>query len=367
MGKNSRANRKGIRMKILLTNCWQAGNTGDVAIWINLMRRLREAFPDAEFLVASQALLEWDCEQMKEFNPEYYVNDLIRAVNDADVVISQGGGYMISNGMYPYLQAFDLAQSQGKPTFFSTQTMVGPLSEDTRLLLKKVIDGAVYVSPRDTGTFDLLRNAGVERDMVILPDTVFDIDTVDWDFPYTNHVRFSIRGYDVDTNFLKEVALLADMATETMNSVVFLPIGHGGDRDDINTAKEIVSYMKHEGFVIDKKLTAGELKGALKDGILLSDRYHGIVYSVSMCTPFVSMSPDIGSKMPGLLEMFNYPIPVLHKSGFTAKMAFPHLMSAWENREKYRGIFETISPQIKDNSAIVYEEIIKGIKNAAIK
>lgn len=351
-------------MKILLTNCWQSGNTGDVAIWVNLMKHLKAAFPDAEFLIASQAILEWDCKQMEEFKPTYYENDLMRAVGDADVLISQGGGYMISNGMYPYLQAFDKAQKQGKPTFFSTQTMVGPISEDTRLLLKKVIDNAVVVIPRDKGTYELLRNAGVEREMRITPDTVFDIGTTDWDFPFPESIRFAIRGYDVSTRLLKEIALLADMVTETMGQVVFLPIGHGENRDDIDTSKEIISYMKHDCFMINKRLTAEEIKGALKDGILISDRYHGIIYSISMNTPFVAMTPDIDSKMPGLLSMINYPVPILNKGNFMAKDAFPHVRNVWNSRKKFRDILGTVTPTIKKQAVSVYSLIIEGIKNA---
>ena len=354
-------------MKILLTNCWQAGNTGDVAIWVNLMKHLKDAFPDAEFLISSQSILEWDCKQLESFQPKFYENDLITAVQDADVVISQGGGYMIGDNMFQYLQAFDLAQSMGKPTFFNTQTMVGPISEDTKTLLRKVIDNAIVVSPREEGTYNFLKNVGVQRNLVILPDTVFDIGIKEWEFPFPNSVRFAIRGYDVDADFVKKMALVADMVSESMGKAVFLPVGHGGNRNDIVIAKEILSNMKHEGFLIDRELTAEELKYALSDGILLSDRYHGIVYAVSMNTPFVAMTPDIDSKMQGLLNIFNYPIPVLDKHKSTAEEIFGHMYEVWKNRIKFHGIFETVTPGIKEKAASIYPQIIQGIKDAINK
>jgi len=59
-------------MKILLTNCWQAGNTGDVAIWKNLMKYLSNAFPNIEFFISSQVLLDWDVNQLLEYKVKFY-------------------------------------------------------------------------------------------------------------------------------------------------------------------------------------------------------------------------------------------------------------------------------------------------------
>ena len=354
-------------MKILLTNCWQSGNTGDLAIWTNLLKHLRKAFPKAVFLIASQQLLDWDLLQLAPFETTTYLNNLEQAVKDADIVISQGGGYMIGDGMYPFLKAFELAQDLGKPTFFSTQTIVGPFNNDTKELLKKVIDRAIVVSPRDQGTYDLLKSIGVERELKIVPDTVFDIGIREFGFDLKNTIKFAIRGYDVDTRFLKEIALLADMISETMGQVVFIPVGHGADRNDIYTAKEILGYMNHEAFLIDKELTAEEIKSTLKDGILISDRYHGIVYAASMNTPFVALNPDIDSKMPGLLNLFDYPIPIYDKNTVTAEELFPEVLEVWNRRIKYRDIFKTITPQIKKDSAKIYTQIIKGIQNATAK
>ena len=41
-----------------------------------------------------------------------------KAIKEADVVISQGGGYMIGDSMQPYLKSMQLAQNLGKPTYF---------------------------------------------------------------------------------------------------------------------------------------------------------------------------------------------------------------------------------------------------------
>jgi len=355
-------------MKILLTNCWQAGNTGDVAIWKNLMKYLLNAFPDSEFLIASQKLLEWDVNQLLEYKVKFYINRLEEAVRDADVVISQGGGYMIGDGMIDVLKNFKLAQDLDKPTFFSTQTFVGPINDETKELLKEVLNKAIVVSPREQQTYDLLKDSGVdENKMEILPDTVFDIEAKNYNLNYPNSIKFAIRGYDISTETIKEIALLADMVSETIGQVIFIPVGNSDTRDDRIIAKEITSFMKHGAIVIDEKLTAEELKSILKDGILISDRYHAIIYAASMCTPFIALTPDIDSKMPGLLQLLNYSIQeVFDKNTLKAEKIFPYILDIWLNKLKYRELLKLKIPKIKEDSIKVYSKIIEGIKNANI-
>jgi len=355
-------------IKICFTNCWQSSNTGDIAIWKNLMKHIVGAFSDTEFLIASQTLLDWDKKQLSEYKVKFYINNLEQAVKDADIVISQGGGYMIGDNMAQYLKSFDLAQKLGKPTFFSTQTFVGPINDETKSLLTKVLNNALLVSPREKDTYDFLVSNGVNKDKLeILPDTVFDIGIKNYEFPHYNAIKFAIRGYMIDTRFVKEIAKLADMVAETMGKVVFIPIGHGGDRDDRLIAKEIAGYMKHEAVVIEDKLTAEELKSTLRDGILISDRYHGIVYSASMGTPFVPISSDIDYKMNGLLQLLDYPIQdVLDKNTFTTENAFPIVFDTWYNKSKYSELLKMKIPKIKEDAKKVYSKIIEGIKNANI-
>ena len=59
-------------MRFLFTNCWQAGNTGDNAIWKNLMYRLREKYPTCEFTIISHTPTEWDMKQLKEYILQLY-------------------------------------------------------------------------------------------------------------------------------------------------------------------------------------------------------------------------------------------------------------------------------------------------------
>ncbi len=295
-------------MKILFTNCWQSDNTGDNAIWRNMMINLRGAFPECEFFIASQKTLSWDMDQLKEFEPIVVPLDWWNNLSQMDVIISQGGGYMIQDGMSGFLHGFKKAQALGKPTFFATQTFLGPINKNTQKLLKKVLNKADLVVAREKETRQLMVDSGV-KNIKVLPDQVFTIKPEKYNKPLPkNAVKIGIRGYSASESVLSEVASCADMIVEAIAPVVLVSIGHGGDRDDRVGARQVSELMKHENIVIEDKVSANELMDIGKGGIFISDRYHGIVYALSMGTPVIALTPDIGFKMPGLLKKFKYPI-----------------------------------------------------------
>ena len=386
-------------MKVLLTNCWQVENTGDSAIWKNMMRRLRESFPDCQFIIASQASTEWDIEQLAEYKPEVVHDELVTNLNgnvvnslkseeeiytylsligkyfatdglkDADIVISQGGGYMIGNGMWRPLSYLYIAQLLGKPTFFASQTFVGELSAATKLLARAVFNNAKTVIAREGGSYDFItKHVGAAGDHIeILPDAVFDIEPT----PYSttlpeDAVKIGIRGYSAPPGFIEEVARFADMAAETIAPVVFVPVGHGGNRNDIEGAKKIAKMMKYESIVIEDKISANELIDIMKDGILVSDRYHGILCAAMACAPFVPMVPDIGYKMPGLLELIKYPrSKILSPKTTTAEELLEYATDVWENRVEIRDGLKVAIPPARERAGLAYKRIIEKIKEKA--
>lgn len=349
-------------MKILFTNVWQSDNTGDNAIWKSMMRHLREAFPKCEFVLSCQAVLPWDMEQLKEYSPKVVGVDWQNHLENVDIVLSQGGGYMSKDGMVSHLQRFKKAQTLKKQTFFATQTFVGPVSENTKKIMKEVLNKAGLVVAREKQSRQLLLDVGAEN-IKLLPDQVFTVKPKKYNKPLPKDaVKIGIRSYATSESSLSEFAKFADMVVEAIAPVVFIPIGHGGNRDDRVGARRISELMKHESIVIDDKVSAEELMDILKDGILISDRYHGIVYALSMGTPFVALTPDIGFKMPGLLKLFDYPILVLDSKTVNAGELFHYVVKIHRNKEGYRRLINKKLPEVKRLASKVYEYLIEGIK-----
>jgi len=385
-------------MKILFTNCWQAGNTGDNAIWKNLMRRLREKYQNCEFTIISHIPTKWDMEQLKEYNPslvswmitkpfshlinavksendiiklfkkpeDYLLDDALQALKNSDVVISQGGGYMIGQDMWRQLAYFFAAQLLGKKTFFATQTFTGQIDNSLKLMIKMVMNECEMVFPREEASYNLLKEVGVDKEkLTLIPDQVFDIEPE----PYNKElpkdaIKIGIRSYLASKDFLGKIAKYADMIIETFGKVVFIPIGHDIDHDDRVGIDIITSLMEHKekAILIKDKVTAGQLMTILKDGILVSDRYHGNVFALSMGTPIIPLTPDIDFKMPGLLKWFEYPIQsVFDNKTITADELFQRTLQIYNNKSIYRDLLTKKLPTIKKLAHSIYDIIVDKI------
>jgi len=359
-------------MKILITNIWQVENTGDNAIWKNMMTHLNRDLGNCEFDILSQTTTEWDMNELSNFNINVILNHIpnIEELEKYDAVISQGGGYMIGDGMVTYLELFKNAQSLGKPTFFGTQTFVGPIIDETKIMLAEVLNNATFVAPREQITYNFLIDCGVNPDkLTLLPDAVFSIDPIIYNNKKIpkDSIKIGIRSYSAPKKYLKEIAKFADMVSEALGTVVLIPIGHGGDRDDIIGAKYISNKMKHKSIIIDDKVNANELEDILKDGILVTDRYHGAVYALSMCTPIVTLSPDIDYKMPGLLNLVDYKYKTIFDNNVKAKDLFTITYEIWKDRDDIRKKLSEIMPTIKLDSIKVYKYITEAINDSIKK
>ena len=350
-------------MNILLAHCYQTGNSGDNAIWKNMMRRLRECFPNCRFFIASQKVEEWDKDQLKEYKPTYILMDWVKDLDKIDVVISQGGGYMRGKGMISILKKFKAAQDLNKITIFATQSFVNGIPRNSRIFIAEVLNKANLLVARENQSLEFLKGIGVKNSL-ILPDQVFDVEAEDYKLKLNYVVKIGIRGYLASDEFINKMAIYADMISETIGRVLFVPVGHGLGRDDRECAIIISSKMKHESDIITDRITAGQLKTILKDGIFVSDRYHGIVCSASMGTPFIALNPDIDYKMPGIIDLFDYPVGIFRRDNLNPLGLFGMTMQIYKNFDFYKDLLNKKLPKIKEDSRSVYKLIAEKIKNA---
>jgi len=357
-------------MNILLTNCWQSGNTGDNGIWKNMMRKLKEKYPKCSFVVASQKQSKWDMDQLKEIN-QFEIVDLHNeiALKNADILISPGGGYMVNEKMRKDLEFFQIAQKNNKITIFGTQTFAGELTFNTRLLAKEVLENANLVVARENETYHYLRNyLNITTDNIkILPDAMFNIEYKQYisEIP-VNSIKICIRGYQTNDIFLQKIAKLADKITENIAPVVFVPIGHGEDRDDRKSAKKIMSFMTKKAYFIEDRISAEEAKYIFKDGLVLTDRYHAAIFAISMLTPIVILEADISHKMKGLLENINYPYQDIFNKETSLFNLYNRIENIWKRKKEIQDVLIKTVPELEIKASLLYEYIFKCIDNEKI-
>lgn len=357
-------------MNILITNCWQAGNTGDNGIWKNMLKKLKEKYPFASFSIASQKQNKWDIDQLNEITKVKIV-DLhnIDALKKANVLISPGGGYMVNEKMKKDLEYYSFAQENNKITIFGTQTFAGDLTNNTCLLAKKVLEKANLVVAREEKTLNYLRNyLKIKTDNIkILPDAMFGIEYKQFKNKIPdNTIKICIRGYQTTDIFLQKIAKLADKIVKNIAPVIFVPIGHGENRDDRISAKKILSFMEEKAFSIEDTISAEEAKYIFKDGLVITDRYHAAIFAVSMLTPIILFEADISHKMEGLLQNIEYSYQDIFNKNSSLDNIYKRTENVWNRRHEIKHVLEKKIPELNKQSARLYEYIYNCIDNEKI-
>lgn len=173
------------RPRILVADAWLA-NGGDGAISIATDRLIRAAFPAAAVLHAAYqsdlvghhypeldlvpplaGLLDvvWELPETRGWS----IGDRVTLVEDADVVLSQGGGFLIEHyEPWQRLDAYERVVELGLPIGFLAQTIGRFEREDRRASLSRALVGAAAVSVRDRRSFDNVIELGVPADRVRL-------------------------------------------------------------------------------------------------------------------------------------------------------------------------------------------------------
>ena len=397
---------KGVIMKVLFPLLYIAEHSGDNAIWKKLISIIESVYPNSEYICPTQFsptqtdILKWDIDQLKEVTPNIKVipSGLVNGFNatefrklqtkeeviaymdkvtpskdlaEADMIISMGGGYMFADALYClYLPPFYVAQKLGKPTFFNTQTFSGSdLTPATKILSNIVFNRANYISPREQSSAEYLRQTlGVTNELTLSQDFTFDIPPEPYDKPLPeDSIKINIRQDKSTEHSIEIMANVADMIIETMRSVVFVPICHGGERDDRVIHRKIASKMKHECLLIEDRITIGQAITIAKSGIFITDRYHTSIFSALANTPFVPLFPDINFKMQGLLDALDYPNRnIINLNQTTVEAVFKYVLDVWDNKESIKSQLEISVPKIiqevTDNTnklKIKLKEVIK--------
>ena len=393
-------------MKIIFPLLYIAEHSGDSGIWKKLIQVIESVFPGSEYICPTQyspndlEILKWDIDQLKEVTPNITVipSGLVSGFNyeefkkltteeevvsymdnvtpsehlaEADMAISMGGGYMFADLLYClYLPPFYVAQKLGKPTFFNTQTFSGAdFTPATKILSNIVFNKAKYISPREQASANTLRQTlGVTKEFAVSQDFTFDIPPEPYKKPYPpqyNSIKINIRHDTVTEHAVETMAKVADMIVEKMGPVVFVPICHGGSRDDRITHRNIASRMTHESTLIEDKITVGQAKTIAKGGIFITNRYHTATFSASALTPFVSLVPDIGFKMGGLLDVLEYPCKdVLNLGNASVEELFQHVARVWENQDSIKNQLEISVPEITRGVTEATDKLREELKNA---
>lgn len=191
--------------KVLIINAYSHYNRGDSGIIIAMIDILRKSFDNPDIFVMSQYHEQnidyyekikvksvppvWDIVGTKGFINKYingikkvlfYKNQSIGHIQNADLVLSAGGGYLYSSKKGPlgigFLNALFhiwLSIKLKKKTFLFPQS-IGPLNYFAdKMVLKLVLDKVDLIYSREAITKDLLTSVNAKKEL--LPDIAFSL------------------------------------------------------------------------------------------------------------------------------------------------------------------------------------------------
>ena len=299
--------------KIVISGYYGFDNCGDEAVLLSIIHCLRKRRPDASITVLSgnpeKTRQTYDVDAVNRWNPL----GIARAIMSCNLLISGGGSLIqdVTSSRSPgyYLGVIRLGLFFRKKVMIYSQG-VGPLTmKKNRASAAKAFNRCLAIALRDSASAELLRELGVERDMVVTCDPVMALsreDVVGDPAAQKDLLRevgisdsaggtsrpllfVSIRRWK-DNRHITPVAGLLDKQIAKGWDVLLVPAHYPGDMEAISMLRD---RMTAQPYIVDKCLNAGEyLALAASADKVFSMRLHGLICAMAMGTPMVGLSYD---------------------------------------------------------------------------
>lgn len=308
-------------MKVVISGFYGLGNTGDEAILESIVDNLRSEVPNIDITVFSlspeQTAREHNVKTVyRAWRREN--KEKIKALREADVLISGGGGLL--QDTYPtkflfgplpyYLIIAMLAKICGARVMFFSQG-IGPVTSTWgKFLMRRFANKADFITVRDQYSKDYLHDLGVTRPKtVVTADIVFAFQKKEdaaclQSLNLTGSEKLlavSVRPWFEHRDYEDKLASALDELIESDGvTPVFVPMeGH----HDVDASKRVLQKMKNES---QCHLLAGDFTpnqylnfiGGCEATVGL--RLHSLIFSALTAVPHVGISYD--KKVESLLK-----------------------------------------------------------------
>jgi polysaccharide pyruvyl transferase CsaB len=353
--------------QILVIGYYGAGNTGDEAVLISMLRALRAGRPDLQVVVPGE-----NPERLASVHSviSFPVNDLSKmldAVESADLVILGGGGLLHDYwdplpetlltpghwGLTYYCGIPWLAAQLGKPVMIYGAG-VGPLLfESGRDLVRDVAMASQAITVRDEESARLLKELGVRfPKSEVTADPVWDLHPVGgasldgiWkEAGLDDHqwLGVAVRNWNVGVEQdAWEGALLEAVepfAREHKLGVLFFPFQHAPTplQNDVGLAKKLAEAVKSvPATVFDRVSTPEELAGAIgRCTVLVGMRLHSLIFACMTGVPAVGLEYD--PKVAHLARMLDPPMPTVRIAQLSCEALSGALQQLWDDLHEAR-------------------------------
>ncbi|MBA9027827.1 polysaccharide pyruvyl transferase CsaB [Peribacillus huizhouensis] len=307
-------------MKIVISGFYGLGNTGDEAILESIIDNLREGLDHPELTVFSLSPEQTaNTFQVKSVYRgwRHQFKEKVRALKDADLLISGGGGLL--QDAYPtkflfgplpyYLLIVLLAKLCGTKVMFFSQG-IGPVTSRWGKILMKLSNLADFITVRDQYSKDYLENLGIKKpETVVTSDIVFAFKKKEdnrciQSLPLKGNeklVAVSVRPWFEHVKQFEQMATILDTLIEERGvTPVFVPMeGH----HDKKASEQVMAHMKSADrtLMLGTDFTPNQYLNFIGEcDMTIGMRLHALIFSTLMGIPHIGFSYD--KKVESLLK-----------------------------------------------------------------
>lgn len=388
-------------MNILIINAHSSRNKGDAGILLSMIDSLRKNNPGCSIKIKSRfpevdknaydvsvascvANISIDPKTSK-FLKLLSAGKLMRMLNSnqkgidpdyewADVVVSCGGGFLLSHGfsaaLMQHLVQIKIAFDYKKPVIIYSQS-IGPFyNNQMQKLAKRVLDKVDKIYIRENISKEWLKKIHCQNESVtIVPDSAFCMEDQqsdlvdklfhemkethhgpiigltarDWNFPEVENTAFYRKKY------IHSIQETIKYIEEKYNGKVLLMpqvLGPNPFNDDRIISKEIINGINSRyAKLIDYDFHPRELKYFYsKMDMFIGTRMHSNIFALSSHIPTVAINYE--HKTKGIMELLKLHDYVLDINDITAEDLMKKVENCWNNRERLKHHLEENIPNV---------------------
>ena len=315
--------------KIVISGYYGFNNAGDEALLTAILAALRAVEPKADITVISGNPGNTIAKHQVKSLYRFAAVRLLRAIGNADLVISGGGSLLqdvtSKRSLAYYLSVIAAAKWKGKKVMLFAQG-IGPIrSRFMRILTRLVVNKADVITVRDRDSAEELARMGVPAAKVeVTADPVLMLNPeskiagkailaeagLD---PYRPIIGVSVREWPENQRCLKQLAAALGKLSEKFNAqIAVLPLQVSMDLQDSQLLQSYLPKIRNRTVLLRGEYSTEQFLSIIGSfRLLIGMRLHALIFAAVMKVPLMAISYDpkvdsflkaIGTEAVGTVE-----------------------------------------------------------------
>lgn len=284
----------------------------------------------------------------------------LRAIESADLVAFNAGGLLadhLINFLPERLFQLYLAKQLGKPVVLLNYSLALHRDAHQALAAPVLRELDLHVLREQRSRESLLSMGIAEERIVCTQDAAFAHVPALTAKPSGARIGIMLRG-DREVDDAVWARVLDKLAQATGAEIHFLPNCFKYDppvRERLNRQFPLSDDGQFPSL-------QGSMQRISEMDLLITDRYHGVVFAALVGTPVLPMAATT-HKMPGLLDALDYPLacrPILEADEVESFVT--HALSVWSEREALAQSLEAAGKRLQHQVAADYAEVLSRLR-----